>query len=304
METETHVLFYGAANPYGEFSNFYMAEFVMGGVRYNCSEQRFMIAKLEAFDPGNAALRKQIMTCTKPQTIKSLGRSIANFDEKVWFGKRYGAMLAANMEKFRQNPPLLAKLLDTGAKVLVEASPRDYTWGAGCTAQKILETGTFKGQNLLGNVLMEVRTHLGAGGAGAARAAGAAGAAGAPPQGGAGAGEGGRWAIYGRTAGAAGLQGEELDAWVAAELERQRAFCVAYAERHGLRPNGERHWFADRCAADVPPDDRARRPQLQALLASGATGVICVDGGRVWDLESAGRWLRSLGVEFRSATGA
>jgi ribA/ribD-fused uncharacterized protein len=287
METATHILFYGHTKPFGQFSNFYPAPFVVGGVKYNCSEQRFMKAKQELFDPTNKALAQEIISCTKPSTVKNLGRKIANFDEESWVRVRYKAMVDANLQKFSQNPELLQCLAATGTKILVEAAPKDSIWGAGSSAEKIAETGSFPGLNLLGVALMEVRAKLCETQAAQPQPSGPC-----------------RWAIYGRTGGSTGLEGAALAADIEDELKRQKDFCLSYAQQNRLDPVAGIWWYEDRCQATAPLQDAEKRPGLQALLASGATGIICADCTRLGDasVDPPG-WLKSRGLAFCSASG-
>jgi len=61
--------------------------------------------------------------------------------------------------KFSQNEKLKTFLLNTGTRVLVEASPYDKIWGIGLSAdqENIENPLTWNGENLLGFALMEVR---------------------------------------------------------------------------------------------------------------------------------------------------
>ena len=54
------------------------------------------------------------------------------------------------------------KLISTNNKILVEASPFDKIWGVGLDQNNpdILDENKWKGQNLLGKVLMNVRNKL------------------------------------------------------------------------------------------------------------------------------------------------
>ena len=164
METASHILFYGSndSNPYKEFSDFYMCNFIDdNGNLYNCSEQYFMKKKQELFDPANLTTAKSIMESNDPSKIKSFGRKIKNYDDNIWNSTRYNVMYDALKFKFSHNNNLKHILLSTGNKIIVEAAARDKIWGAGMTAQQIINNNyNLKGQNLLGQLLMRVRDEM------------------------------------------------------------------------------------------------------------------------------------------------
>ena len=64
--------------------------------------------------------------------------------------------------KFTQHPGLKDKLVHTGDKVLAEANSRDQLFSVGLplTYTDILNQKSWKGQNQLGKLLMEVRQEL------------------------------------------------------------------------------------------------------------------------------------------------
>ena len=64
--------------------------------------------------------------------------------------------------KFSQNPDMKEQLLATGDTIMVEASPMDKIWGIGRKASDPLarKIAQWKGLNLLGRVLMQVRETL------------------------------------------------------------------------------------------------------------------------------------------------
>ena len=70
--------------------------------------------------------------------------------------------MEGNKAKFGQNPKLKEFLLSTGDSILVEASPYDKIWGIGLDRETALKgtVGQWKGENLLGCALMEVRDWL------------------------------------------------------------------------------------------------------------------------------------------------
>ena len=57
---------------------------------------------------------------------------------------------------------MLAALLETGERTMVEASPIDRIWGVGLRADdpRIHDRAQWRGLNLLGEALMEVRAIL------------------------------------------------------------------------------------------------------------------------------------------------
>jgi ribA/ribD-fused uncharacterized protein len=71
-------------------------------------------------------------------------------------------MYEVNKCKYSQNKELKDELLKTKNLILVEVNPRDRIWGIGLGADddRILNTNSWKGKNLLGKVLMQVRKEL------------------------------------------------------------------------------------------------------------------------------------------------
>lgn len=71
-------------------------------------------------------------------------------------------MCRANHAKFSQHPDLKTFLLQTGERVLVEASPVDSIWGIGLAQDdpRIDNPLQWQGLNLLGFALMKVRDQL------------------------------------------------------------------------------------------------------------------------------------------------
>ena len=64
--------------------------------------------------------------------------------------------------QFSQNPKLLNTLLAAHPRTLVEAAPRDRLWGIGLGASnpKARNRWQWRGRNLLGEILTEVREEL------------------------------------------------------------------------------------------------------------------------------------------------
>ncbi len=154
--TDTHVYFWGDPT----LSNWGPAEFKYKDNHFWNSEQAFMWEKATCFSDFETA--KEILKTKNPREAKDLGRQVKNYNEETWAKYRYDAMREVCIAKFTQNPDRLETLLSTGDKTIVEASPHDTVWGVGLhwTDEKILDEKNWKGQNLLGKVLMDVRKLL------------------------------------------------------------------------------------------------------------------------------------------------
>jgi len=91
-----------------------------------------------------------------------LGRQVKNYDDKLWLANRYEIVKQGNYHKFSQNKDLKTFLINTKDRVLVEASPVDPIWGIGMATdhKDVSNPEKWKGLNLLGFALMEVRDEL------------------------------------------------------------------------------------------------------------------------------------------------
>ena len=162
-------------------SNWSIAPFVIGGIRFNSTEQWLMYSKAKLF--GDHEMTAQILATgaeysvanykgpsptTKAQnaimaTVKKLGRQVKNFDEGAWNGQRKRIMLEGLTAKFTQHAASQHALLATGTRIIAEAAPRDRIWGIGMNAEsarRLADSTKWRGQNLLGNALMAVRHTL------------------------------------------------------------------------------------------------------------------------------------------------
>ena len=129
---------------YGFLSNFYDAQVLYEGILYPSSEHAFMAAKTT--DPER---RKYIAGLPSPSAAKRAGRMLTLRPD--WEKLKYQVMLDVLTDKFNRNPHLREQLLETGEQELVEGNTwGDTVWGV-CDGV---------GQNLLGKLLMLVRTNL------------------------------------------------------------------------------------------------------------------------------------------------
>ncbi|WP_286894387.1 NADAR family protein [Achromobacter sp. UBA2119] len=142
------------------FSQWYGAPFEIEGQRYPTAEHYMMAEKARLF--GDEATRALVFAAPNPGAAKALGRQVMGFNDETWLANRYAIVVRANEAKFGQNPELREFLLQTGNRVLVEASPVDRIWGVGMAqdAEHIANPNLWRGLNLLGFALMQVRDTL------------------------------------------------------------------------------------------------------------------------------------------------
>ena len=161
IETATMVLFWQPPGIYGQWTP---SPFTIDGDTYSCAEQFMMAEKARLF--GDEHTRAKILATDSPRDHKALGRQVRNFVSETWDRECLAIVVRGNHAKFSQNPAMLAALLATGDKLLVEASPLDKIWGVGLRADdpKIHDPSQWRGKNLLGEALMQVRADLRAAG--------------------------------------------------------------------------------------------------------------------------------------------
>lgn len=161
------ICFWKTTDKYGAFSNWYLCDFVCPihngeEFTFHSGEQLFMYEKAILFNDieiANKILSIKLNKTDDNKIIKQLGREISNFDEKIWNRESKDRIICGILEKFVQNDNLCDLLLCTGNKHIAEASPIDCIWGCGLpeTDEKIYDTSNWKGENRLGNMLMEIR---------------------------------------------------------------------------------------------------------------------------------------------------
>jgi ribA/ribD-fused uncharacterized protein len=138
-------------------SQWWPAPFTVDGVEYWTAEHYMMATKARLF--GDDSIIDSILSVEDPCQAKAFGRQVRGFDEQSWKRNRYSIVKRGNLEKFRQNPELNGYLCSTSGYFLVEASPFDTVWGIGLDAndERAKRPSEWRGENLLGFVLMDVR---------------------------------------------------------------------------------------------------------------------------------------------------
>ncbi|GAA6143444.1 NADAR family protein [Hydrogenophaga sp. 5NK40-0174] len=142
------------------FSQWYDSPFTVDGQLYPTAEHFMMAEKAALF--GDLATRSMVLDAPNPGAAKALGRQVRGFDESRWLANRLDIVIRANLAKFSQNQEMGEYLLQTGSRILVEASPVDSVWGIGLAHDDddASNPNLWRGLNLLGFALMKVRDTL------------------------------------------------------------------------------------------------------------------------------------------------
>ncbi|NRB37858.1 MAG: NADAR family protein [Pseudomonadales bacterium] len=99
----------------------------------------------------DVSYQEKIRLASHPKKAKSLGRSRLKKIRKDWHDIRATVMTRAVYTKCREHADILALLLETDERQIVENNSYDYFWGCGRDR---------RGENTYGKVLMSVRNKL------------------------------------------------------------------------------------------------------------------------------------------------
>lgn len=152
--------FHNPDEKYGFLSNWYLSDFQIDGIIFSSMEQYMMYKKATLFYDMKTA--EEILKTTNVSEIKALGRKVMNYDDIIWNGRRQVIVYQGLLEKFSQNQELKELLVQTGDSILAECAVQDKVWGIGLSMndENRFTLANWRGQNLLGFTLMEVREKL------------------------------------------------------------------------------------------------------------------------------------------------
>lgn len=151
------ICFHNPNEENGWLSNWYSSDFEMDGIRFCMMEQYMMYQKAITF--RDMVTAEKILNETDAACIKQYGREVANYNDVVWNGVRQIIVYNGLTAKFSQDRELCKKLKATGTATLAECAVHDRVWGIGISMMDSdrLDISKWKGQNLLGFTLMQVR---------------------------------------------------------------------------------------------------------------------------------------------------
>lgn len=154
------ICFHNPEEENGYLSNWYEAEFTVDHVKFSSMEQYMMYQKAMTFQ--DQMIAKEILQTKDAAKIKQLGRQVTNYNDHIWNGIRQIVVYEGLVAKFSQNEELKKQLKGTKTAILAECAVKDPIWGIGLSMKdsKRLDITQWKGQNLLGYALMEVRKRM------------------------------------------------------------------------------------------------------------------------------------------------
>jgi N-glycosidase YbiA len=138
--------FYNTTDEYGCFSNFSPHPVELDGKRWPTAEHCFQAQKFD-----HPAHQEEIRAAKSPMIAARMGRDRTRPLRPDWESVKDAIMHKVVLAKFSQHEDIRAILLATGSVKIVEHTANDSYWGDG---------GDGTGKNVLGKVLMDVRTEL------------------------------------------------------------------------------------------------------------------------------------------------
>lgn len=141
------IYFYSAReNPYGCFSNFSPHGVELDGQWWPTVEHYFQAQKF-----AGTSFTEKVRMASSPKQAAEIGRDRKLPLRPDWEQVKDDVMRRAVLRKFETHAAIRQILLDTGDEEIVENTSYDYYWGCGTNGD---------GKNMLGQILMEVRTLL------------------------------------------------------------------------------------------------------------------------------------------------
>ena len=152
--TDEYVYFYSDKSP---FSNWNITPHIKyKGLEFSSSEALFMYLKAVVFRDDEMA---KLIIPLNPRGAKACARLVRNYSESIWEKERENAMYIALKAKFDASQDFRDALLadEYRGKTFVEASPSDDIWGIKRSVEDAYNGASWRGLNLLGKLLTELR---------------------------------------------------------------------------------------------------------------------------------------------------
>ena len=149
----TEIAFTKVSLPYGWMGNMSPHPVVHDGVVYRTSEALFHALRL----PVGHEAREKIREQKSPMAAKMVSKTARDdYVVEPWSAEDVTNMIFCVKLKMEQHPDLMRQLLDTGdARIYEDVTARDRGSGSFWGASK--KSGSWVGENMLGEILMEIR---------------------------------------------------------------------------------------------------------------------------------------------------
>lgn len=168
-EHEHFLIPFGMSKDYAFLSNYYMEEITVDGRSYKSSEHYYQAIKF----PIGSKIYKSIVKAATPAEAKAIAWANAKDasvgDDQVMSERMKKALWAKFFTANGKPSRLGIKLLATGDAMIIEGNQRfgadgknnsDRRWGCEFNFTNMPVEFTLEGQNLLGKLLMELRTTM------------------------------------------------------------------------------------------------------------------------------------------------
>lgn len=144
----TKIYFHHLEQPYGEFCNLYELRngVIIDNKYFKTVEHYYQSRKFDL----NPNIAKRVINANTEEEIFEIVRENNNLTPNDWNDIKINIMLKGLIQKFEQYEYLQNLLLKTGDKIIVKHDKNNTEWGDG---------GNGLGKNLLGKLLMHIRTY-------------------------------------------------------------------------------------------------------------------------------------------------
>ncbi|MCX8074273.1 MAG: NADAR family protein [Clostridia bacterium] len=138
--------FYKEFGPLGYLATYSSHGFYKEDIFFKTNEHFYQYSKVIECE-----IKQEILDAETPKEASNIGRDRNNKIREDWDKVKQEIMLEGVLLKFRANPNILEKLLDTGEEEIVEDTVKEEYWGCGPNKT---------GQNNYGKILVKARTIL------------------------------------------------------------------------------------------------------------------------------------------------
>jgi hypothetical protein len=142
---------------YSVLSNLHPCQIMDGEQKFNSNEQYFQFRKCQ--EAGRDDIAAQVLLCSQPEDAMAVGKQVRMPND--WTNGTGKNIMKEGLRAKFSDPKLRKKLVGTGKLAIVEGT-RHTLWGVGLpfTSPHLLNQHAWQGDNLMGQLLQEVREEL------------------------------------------------------------------------------------------------------------------------------------------------